>query len=310
MNSSSQSVWRHRFTLLTGLATVFLLTAGALVTSNDAGDAVPDWPLSYGSLLPPMVGNIFYEHGHRMVAGFVLILTLVLTLWTWLEESRPWMRRVATWALAAVLAQALLGGLRVLYPHLAKPIALFHAILAQGFLCVVVAMTVFTSRWWHADLPRIDDEGSPRIRLLVGAGFGLTFLQLFLGATFRHFKYVFDPYAVIAPHILNAFLVLAVSVLISRGLRTRFATLPAARKAGVLFSALVGTQIVLGLGAFWTVLATRTAPQPMPIMVWTTVAHLVVGALTLAVSVVLLLVVFRQVRAVEAEVPQRERAVA
>ena len=78
----------HQFAIFTACWTLFLLVAGALVTSNDAGLAVPDWPLSYGSLTPPMVGGIFYEHGHRMVATVAGILTIILAVWISRREPR------------------------------------------------------------------------------------------------------------------------------------------------------------------------------------------------------------------------------
>ena len=81
----------HRFAVFTAAATAFLLMAGALVTSNDAGLAVPDWPLSYGSLMPPMVGGIFWEHGHRMVATTVGLLTILLAVWIWRRDRRRWL---------------------------------------------------------------------------------------------------------------------------------------------------------------------------------------------------------------------------
>ena len=78
----------HRFAVFTACCTLFLLVAGALVTSNDAGLSVPDWPLSYGSLTPPMVGGIFYEHGHRVIAACVGMLSIVLAIWLWRVEPR------------------------------------------------------------------------------------------------------------------------------------------------------------------------------------------------------------------------------
>ena len=89
----------HRFAVFTACCTFLLLIAGALVTSNDAGLSVPDWPLSYGSLLPPMVGGIFYEHGHRMIATLVGILSIVLAVWLWRVESRRWVRWLGVAAL-------------------------------------------------------------------------------------------------------------------------------------------------------------------------------------------------------------------
>src|SRR6202166_872841 len=105
----------HRFAVFTACCTFLLLIAGALVTSNDAGLSVPDWPLSYGSLTPPMVGGIFYEHGHRVIASFVGLLSIVLAVWLWRVEPRRWVRRLGWAALGAVVAQGLLSGLTVLF---------------------------------------------------------------------------------------------------------------------------------------------------------------------------------------------------
>src|SRR5207248_8839406 len=105
----------HRFTLLLASFTFLLIVAGALVTSNDAGLAVPDWPTSFGSFykIPPMVGGVKYEHGHRMVAQFVGLLTIILAIWTQRRDPRSWMRKLAWFALVLVIIQGVLGGLTV-----------------------------------------------------------------------------------------------------------------------------------------------------------------------------------------------------
>src|ERR1022692_3543136 len=126
----------HRFAVFTTACTFLLLMAGALVTSNDAGLAVPDWPLSYGSLTPPMVGGIFYEHGHRMIAAFVGMLSVVLAAWLWRVESRRWVRWVGVAAVGAVVAQGILGGITVLF-FLPPPVSAAHATLAQLLFCTV-----------------------------------------------------------------------------------------------------------------------------------------------------------------------------
>src|ERR1700722_15842491 len=84
----------HRFAIATGAWIVLLIIAGALVTSNDAGLAVPDWPLSYGSWMPPMVGGILYEHGHRIIAAVAGLLTIILAVWLQLREPRAWVRKL------------------------------------------------------------------------------------------------------------------------------------------------------------------------------------------------------------------------
>src|SRR5437867_1095975 len=114
------NAWLHRYTILLAVCTLFLVIAGAAVTSHEAGLSVPDWPLSYGKLMPPMIGGIFYEHGHRMVATTVGMLTIVLAIWLWRTDRRRWMRRLGFIALVAVIAQGLLGGATVIF-MLPKP---------------------------------------------------------------------------------------------------------------------------------------------------------------------------------------------
>ena len=97
--------------------TLLLIVLGAMVTSNDAGLSVPDWPTSFGSLykIPPMVGGVKYEHGHRMFAEFVGLLIIVMAVWTQRVESRKWMKALGWIALGAVVGQGVLGGLTVLF---------------------------------------------------------------------------------------------------------------------------------------------------------------------------------------------------
>jgi cytochrome c oxidase assembly protein subunit 15 len=175
--------WRYRFACLTAASTVALIFAGGLVTSTGSGLSVPDWPLSYGMLMPPMVGGVRFEHGHRMVAGFVGLLTLAQAVWTSRAEPRPGVRCLAWAALLAVAAQAVLGGLTVLY-LLPTPISIAHACLAQTFLCLAVAIAYATSReWLSANDPALDEHG---LRRLAGVTALAVYAQLVLGAVLRH----------------------------------------------------------------------------------------------------------------------------
>src|SRR6202050_1386780 len=122
----------HRFALLLAFWTLLLIIAGGLVTSNDAGLSVPDWPLSYGKLMPPMEGNIFYEHGHRMVATTVGLLTIGMVIALLRAEPRRWLRNLGWIALGAVVVQGVLGGMTVIF-LLPKPVSIGHACLAQLF---------------------------------------------------------------------------------------------------------------------------------------------------------------------------------
>lgn len=276
----------HRFTVFTAACTLLLVVAGALVTSNDAGLAVPDWPLSYGSLMPPMVGGIFYEHGHRMIATFVGLLTIVLAIWIQRREPRRWMRRLGWAALAAVVAQGVLGGLTVLL-FLPPPISIAHASLAQLFFCITVGIAVFTSRWWIGDVEQQRGAQSDAVRNAAIATTAVVFIQLMLGAAFRH------GVLGILPHILWAVAVLVFSVTLSRKVRRHFAGITALRRPVKLLAALVGIQILLGAAAYLSRVVTSNAPQPMPWMVGLTVAHVAVGALTLAAAVVTALCCYR-----------------
>jgi cytochrome c oxidase assembly protein subunit 15 len=163
-------------------ATLFLIFVGGLVTSTGSGLAVPDWPLSYGTWMPPMVGGIFYEHGHRLVASAVGLLTLVLAVWTARSEARRWVRRLAWGALAAVAAQGLLGGITVLF-LLPTPVSVAHACLAQTFFGIVIALAYATSREWAEAAPVEDAAG---FRSAALAATAVVYLQLLLGALMRH----------------------------------------------------------------------------------------------------------------------------
>ena len=168
----------HRFAVFTASATLVLIVAGALVTSNDAGLSVPDWPTTFGSFykMPHMVGGVKYEHGHRMVAEFVGLLTIILAVWTWQVEKRRWLRLLGLAALATVIAQGILGGLTVLF-FLPAPISSAHAAVAQTFFCIAVAIAVFTGRRWVEEQPRTElDQRRPAIAML-----GLMVAQLCLG---------------------------------------------------------------------------------------------------------------------------------
>src|SRR5204862_8331645 len=148
-NSARSRKWLNRFTLFICVAALFLICSGGMVTSKNVGLAVPDWPTTFGYnmfLLPASkwVGGILFEHTHRLIASAVGFLTIILTSWLWCSESRNWVRNLGVIALGAVILQGVLGGLRV--TMLKDEIGIFHACLAQGFLGLVVLITVTTSR--------------------------------------------------------------------------------------------------------------------------------------------------------------------
>src|ERR1700688_4484631 len=159
----------HRFAIFTATATLFLIVAGALVTSNDAGLSVPDWPTTFGSFykMPHMVGGVKYEHGHRMVAEFVGLLTIVLAVWTWRVEKRRWLKWLGLAALGTVIAQGILGGITVLF-YLPPVISSAHAALAQTFFCIAVAIAVATGRRWVEEVPEVELESRRATLITLG----------------------------------------------------------------------------------------------------------------------------------------------
>jgi heme a synthase len=178
----------HRFAKLVAAATVLLILAGSLVTSHDAGLSVPDWPTSYGwnmFTFPPSmwVANIFYEHGHRLIASTVGFLTIILAAWLWLAEPRRWLRWFGVAALGAVVAQGILGGITVLF-FLPDAVSTAHAGLAEIFFCMTVAIALFTSPGWTSGRgAALDDR---RLRQLATATTILVYTQILVGATMRH----------------------------------------------------------------------------------------------------------------------------
>jgi len=279
----------HRLAVLTASTTVLLLVAGALVTSNAAADSVPDWPLAYGRIIPPLIGGIRYEFAHRVVAGLVAVLTVV----TAVAISRAGLRKAAFragWiAVGLVLVQALLGGIRVVFHHPAL-VATAHATLAQIFFLTVVGLALFTSPWWQSEHPALEDSASPRVSTLATWTTVVILVQLVLGAGFRHGAFG------ILPHLAGAAAVTFMVVWTGRAAKSRFRSIPEIRRAVVWLHATLGTQILLGFAAYWAVAASRESSQPMLLYVLITVAHVVVGALTLASSVLLTLVCHRLLR--------------
>jgi heme a synthase len=278
----------HRFAVFTVGWTVLLLIAGALVTSNDAALSVPDWPKSFGTWTPPMVGGVFYEHSHRVIAGVLGVLTLILAIMIWVKEERRWLRWFAVIAVGGIVVQAILGG-QVVIQLLHYWLPVIHACFAQIMFGALLSIAVFTSKWWISDRPQLDNLGSPSIHSLALLNAGVIFLQVFLGAGFRHKEIP------IWPHAAGSLAVLATVVWTAVVLRKRFESSRELTKMRILLHSVFGLQFLLGIGAYWSRLATADAPQPMRVMIVLTVTHTVVGALLFAVSILTILLCCRLV---------------
>jgi cytochrome c oxidase assembly protein subunit 15 len=179
----------HRYTQATIAFAAFVIFAGAMVTSTGSGMSVPDWPQSFGTWTPKMVGGVFYEHGHRVVAGALALLVLGLALWAAGVEKRLWARALTWGALVAVIAQALLGGLTVLlgtyngWDHTHPVFTVLHATLAQALFAALVAYATVSAPGWGQAGRR---PGSPARARQAEALVALAFVQIVLGAAMRH----------------------------------------------------------------------------------------------------------------------------
>jgi cytochrome c oxidase assembly protein subunit 15 len=182
------------FTALGGVWVFVLVTLGAFTTSIGAGMAFPDWPLSNGSINPAgWLENIamFAEHSHRLSGTMMGIISIATVVWVWRTEERRWLRQLALWALGIVIFQGVLGGTRVLLDGVAVPgfqmslgqmLRIPHGVLAQVYVCLVIAIAIGCSETWVKGGPALSG-GVRRLGLVCCA---LLFIQLTIAATMRH----------------------------------------------------------------------------------------------------------------------------
>ena len=248
-----------RFAWLLVAATFLLIVAGATVTSNRAGLAVPDWPETYGQAmwrfpLKFMRGGILYEHTHRLIASGVGLLTTAIAVWAFFSGDLR-LRRLGMAALAIVLLQGLLGGLTVMF-FLPPPVSIAHAALAQAFFCVTIAIALYSSK-----VQPIESTGS--VRGLSLATTIAVYLQLILGAAIRH-----SERGVIA-HIAGAIGVVTLAVLLIR--------------QRPYLIALVAGQVALGVATLIVRQPKFADGQLEPIQIYLPTLHLALGAAILGV---------------------------
>ncbi len=317
----------YRFACFTAGAILLLICSGGLVTSTNSGLAVPDWPNSYGYNMFAFPwarwssGGVFHEHSHRLIASGVGFLTIILAVWLWLAEPRRWLKVLGGIALAAVIVQGVLGGLRVI--ALKDEIGIFHAGLAQAFLCLVCFIAFALSRTWDrlGAIALLDGAARHRLRSLAVLITALIYGQLMLGAIMRHahaelsirdfplaYGRILPPLddaslarinaerldALHLPPTTKTQIILQMlhrfgALLIAAGVGAvawrawRNATLPVSiRRTALLWPVLIAAQIVLGMYAIWTHKAADVAT-----------AHVAVGALSLVTGVMLVAMLSR-----------------
>jgi heme a synthase len=285
----------HRFAVLSACVTFCLIFVGGLVTSTGSALAVPDWPLAFGKLIPAWKGGIRFEFGHRVVAGTVVILTLILMTWAWRSERRGWVRRLAYIAFALVVFQAVLGGITVLF-ELPLAIAVSHAATAQAFFCIMVTIAMVTNPAWEGVARRQEQPARPSLAMLAGITTAVIYIQILVGALMRHlgaglvipdfplsFGQLVPPYfneyiAVNFAHRCGALIVAAMIIwTAARVFTAHRGERPLVRTASLLL-VLLACQVTLGALTIWSGRA-----------VIPTTAHVAVGAGVLATALALTL---------------------
>jgi len=218
------------------------------------------------------------------------LLTIILAVWTWRVEKRRWLRMLALAALGTVIAQGILGGLTVLF-FLPAPISSAHAAVAQTFFCIAVCIAVFTGRRWMQEQPRTEfDTRRPTLFTLTLLSIFVLYVQLLLGAMFRHHGMSWWP------HVVHAGVVAVVLAWTAIRAISVYSEVEAIKRPAIMMLGLMVAQLCLGFLAFITrVMWGKDAAQPELPMVVATVVHVAVGALLLATTVVLAIQVWRHV---------------
>jgi len=308
------SDWPHRLAVLLVCATFPLIWVGGLVTTYEAGMAVPDWPTTYGynPLSYPWATwwsgpwDLFIEHGHRLLAGLVMVLSIMVCGLVWQRESRGWVRWLAVAAVGGVLVQALLGGLRVVLDE--RLLAKIHACVGPAFFALTVVLAAVTSRWWRDGESLAPTAADGTLRRMTAWTALLAYVQLVIGAQLRHVTFATEGQVFQVLVLFHVFVALAlighVAAVALRVLRTR-------RSAGLLMRPTFGLtmammiQLLLGVatwvvnygwpvwfrGYAWSenhVVAAGSLAQSM-----VTTAHVAIGSMIIATSVLLTLRTWR-----------------
>jgi heme a synthase len=315
------------FATLSSAWVFVLVTLGAFTTSIGAGMAFPDWPLSHGSVNPDgwlTDMAMFAEHSHRLSGAMMGLITIALALWLWRAEERRWLRNLGWWALAIVIVQGLIGGKRVLLDATAVPgfemtlgqmLRIPHGVLAQVYVCVLFAIAAGLSRTWIERNAGLLGEPRPLVHRLGFWSLFLLLVQLWIAAAMRHnyagMAIPYFPWSTADGNLLPAFwdyrvtlqflhrvMAVVLAVVIAAYVRALWRDAATATLIRWLGGALIGlltVQILLGATVIWS---GRDA--------YLTTAHVIFGALTLAVT---FLVVFCTSRSsIERMTPEPARA--
>ncbi len=286
--------WTGAFAAVAAAATLLQLMVGGVVTGEKAGLAVVDWPNSFGSAmflypLSRMTGGIYYEHAHRLFGSLLGLTTLVLAVHLVRVERRAWVRRLGLAALAVVIVQGILGGLRVTggftlstSPAAMAPsitLAVVHGILGPAFFGLMVALAAFTSSGWTAPAAPAANPHARSEQVFAALLVGVVLIQLILGAVQRHLArgLVF--------HASFAVVVLGLALVHGARLLALYTEPRLLAGLGRLLTTAVTVQVMLGIGALFAVQA-RVAGAPRASWdVLLTTAHQAGGSVLLGCAV-------------------------
>jgi cytochrome c oxidase assembly protein subunit 15 len=287
---SASGRWPHRLALVTTGATVLLILAGGVVTTTGSGLAVPDWPTTFGYNmftypLSKMVGGVLYEHSHRLIGSVVGLLTVALCVSLWAVESRRWVRWLGTVALAGVIVQGILGGLRVVL--IQSELALIHGAVAYAFLGVIASLALVTAPGWMAHSQGAPPAGLASLRRIALASIGAIYLQILFGTVLTHTGTRLDAHLTFAA--LVSVLVLVVTARVLRAPATwPWLTAPARALQWLWI-----LQLLLGLGAYVAKFGVGGAAVAPWLGLSFSVAHRLTGGLMLVASLALALRILR-----------------
>ncbi|MBI3838501.1 MAG: COX15/CtaA family protein [Planctomycetia bacterium] len=309
-----ESVWPHRWAVALVCATFPLIWVGGLVTTYDAGMAVPDWPDTYGYnlfLYPWQTWvygpfGLFIEHGHRLLGSLSGMLTIAFLISAWWCQRRGLVRWLAVVALAAVICQGALGGMRVIEDKV--QLAKIHGCVGPAFFAFAVALAVITSRRWQ-DADGVQNRaGLGKVERLAIVTTFLAYCQLVLGSQLRHLPAGSAPgdfrVALVFHLAIAAALVVHIFLLAFQVFRTQRDEWSLVRPTTGLV-ALVLVEVGLGAATWVTKYgwpswmadylwaADYVVHEGSRLQAWVTTAHVAMGSMILASS---LLVALRSVR--------------
>ncbi len=276
--------WTGALARVAVAATFLLLVAGGLVTSNQAGLAVVDWPNSYGynMFLYPfarMTGGIYYEHAHRLLGALVGLTTVTLAVHLAQVETRGWVKRMGIVAVVLVIVQGILGGLRVTAKSI--DLAVVHGVTAQVFLSLLVAIAVVVTRTWRSDRAPLTSTRTESDRWIAGVAVAALLLQIVFGAIQRHLA------AGLMLHIVSAFVVSALTIAAGARAWGFYPSEANLKRAGLTVIHLTAAQLALGFCAWIARGAATSGSLSSEWKVVLTTMHQGTGALLLASTVTL-----------------------